>query len=341
VATARLQKQPLWRSRGCDSLLLMCFTVATKQTAVRFPSEHSGGIMRRSACQAEPTPNSAYCFSAQKSLCVPLFVVQNREIHSQLHGFFQSRNSNIRGFAFLFSLSHSHVQFDVCAVPNPCTNKRLAEGVHRKQGYDDARVRLTSERILGNVARTKFHLLLNKLLFIYSDNTQHNYAQVSVHNYCSYLWRRSTHTALLQVNGVLQGSMWFGDGLLENSGQVHGCVLFVCMYVCMNVYMYVCMYVCMYVRMYVCTMYVRMYVRTYVCMYVRMYVCTYVRMYVCTMYDVCMYVCMYVCVCMYACMYVIYIYMSHIVLFLSASVLLVSSPSPLSHSPLIITSRLQ
>jgi hypothetical protein len=52
-----------------------------------FASEHSGERMRRSACQAEPTPNSAYCFSVQKSLCTVLFVVQSTEIHRQLRGF--------------------------------------------------------------------------------------------------------------------------------------------------------------------------------------------------------------------------------------------------------------
>lgn len=94
-----------------------------------FASEHSGGRVRRSACQAESTPNFTYCLSAQKSLCLFLFVVRSTEIRRQLHVFSQLRNSNSRSSEFLFALLPNHV----CAVPNPCRNKRYAGSVHRKQ----------------------------------------------------------------------------------------------------------------------------------------------------------------------------------------------------------------
>jgi hypothetical protein len=63
--------------------------MATKQTACEiFASEHSGGKVRRAACQAQSTPNFTYCLSVQKSLCLILYIAQSVEICRQLQVFF-------------------------------------------------------------------------------------------------------------------------------------------------------------------------------------------------------------------------------------------------------------
>jgi hypothetical protein len=145
---------------------LMCFTMATKQTAAKFLSVSTqGGRVRRSACQAESTPNFTYSLFVQKSLCLILFVVQSTEIRRQMHGFPNRgiQTTGVQRFYFLCPRT-TYVQF-LIDVETKDTPK--ASTASSKFSYDDESLRLALQRIWENLVCLKVHWFVNKLLFIF------------------------------------------------------------------------------------------------------------------------------------------------------------------------------